>query len=265
MTAPSAPEEPLAPSDPVLVDDVAERILASIRSGDHPIGTWLRQEALATAFGVSRTPIREALRKLQADRVVEVFPHRGALVRGPTAAEMREAYQIRGELEGLAAELAATRITEDGLRRLLEAERTLAASFEALLAVAASSAPEGIRSGPWDLADLAFRDVLLEAAGVERLARMATDMRDAFPRNLTWAALAEEPSLLDENLAQRARVRAAIERGDAAAARRWMADHCRRTGALVAAWYDERRPAEEQEAGPRDIRARVGRSGPTRG
>jgi DNA-binding GntR family transcriptional regulator len=264
MTTSSAADEPLALSDPGLVDDVAERIHASIRSGDFPIGTWLRQEALATAFGVSRTPIREALRKLQADRVVEVFPHRGALVRGPTAAELREAYQIRGELEGLAAELAATRITEDQLRRLRDAEGTLAASFETLLAVATSGA-DGIRSGPWDLADLAFRDVLLEAAGVERLARMVTDMRDAFPRNLTWAALAEEPSLLDENLAQRARVRAAIERGDAQAARRWMGDHCRRTGALVAAWFDERRPAEDIQAGPRDIRARVSRSGPTRG
>ena len=51
-------------------------------SGELVSGTRLRQEALADEFGVSRTPIREALRKLQASGLVELRPHRGALVEG---------------------------------------------------------------------------------------------------------------------------------------------------------------------------------------
>src|SRR4051795_13053654 len=78
--------------------------------GGVPSGTWLRQEALASEFGVSRTPIREALRKLQEAGLVELRPHRGALVRGLSPREIRDAYEVRAELEGLAAELAAARI-----------------------------------------------------------------------------------------------------------------------------------------------------------
>jgi DNA-binding GntR family transcriptional regulator len=49
--------------------------------------------------------------------------------------------------------------------------------------------------------------------------------------------LSEEPSLLEDIITQHERIRAAIERGDPAAARRWMTDHCRRTGDLVASWF----------------------------
>ena len=77
-------------------------------SGALPLGSRLRQEALATEFGVSRTPVREALRKLQATGFVQLDARTAArVVRGPTAREVREAYEVRAELEGLAAELAA--------------------------------------------------------------------------------------------------------------------------------------------------------------
>ena len=50
-------------------------------SGRFPVGSWLRQGTLATMFGVSRQPIREALRQVQASGLVEIHPNRGALVR----------------------------------------------------------------------------------------------------------------------------------------------------------------------------------------
>jgi len=84
-----------------LVDEVAQKIQSRIMAGSIPIGSWLRQESLATEFGVSRTPIREALRKLQASGVIEFVPNRGALVRGPTVRDIREAYEIRVHLEGV--------------------------------------------------------------------------------------------------------------------------------------------------------------------
>src|SRR5439155_14687190 len=105
-----------------LVDQLASDLQRRVLSGDIPSGTRLRQSALAAEFGVSRTPIREALRKLQASGLVELQPHRGALVRGLSAREIRDAYEVRAELEGLAAELAAQRIQQQQLEGLHEAQ-----------------------------------------------------------------------------------------------------------------------------------------------
>ena len=103
-----------------------------------PAGTRLRQEALAEEFGVSRTPIREALRKLQASGLVEL-PNRGAVVRGLSPREIRDAYEVRAELEGLAAELAAQRISHEQLERLQRAR----AQFREALARMSSAAATG--------------------------------------------------------------------------------------------------------------------------
>jgi len=70
-----------------LVDDLAERIRQRITAGEFPIGMQLRQAALANEFKVSRTPVREALRKLQAGGLITVTPHRGAVVRVPAPSE----------------------------------------------------------------------------------------------------------------------------------------------------------------------------------
>jgi DNA-binding GntR family transcriptional regulator len=231
--------------DLALVDDLADRIHTRVLVGEYAVGTWLRQEALATEFGVSRTPVREALRKLQAASVVDVIPHRGALVRAPTAIDIREAYLIRGELEGLGAEIAAGRIQEEGLRRLREAEDAFRVAVPKLLETARDAQKDVIADGPWDVANLRFHRAISDASGIGRLAPLVADLRKAFPRNLAWAALADEPSLLEDDITQHARIRAAIERRDAPAARRWMTDHCRRTGELVAAWFERNYPPEE--------------------
>jgi DNA-binding GntR family transcriptional regulator len=239
-------------ADPALVDDLADRIHSRILVGDFPVGSWLRQEALASMFGVSRTPIREALRKLQADRVVELLPHRGALVRGPSAVDIRESYLIRGELEGLAAELAAARITDEGLLRLRAAEDAFRQALPELETLVRDSGVEAVGSGPWDAANLAFHDAILDAAGIGRLNKLVADLRRTFPRSISWAALSEEASLLEENISQHTRIRAAIERGDSPAARRWMVDHCRRTGDLVATWFETRFQGAPVGGGPGD-------------
>ena len=83
---------PAVTTGEALVDRLAATIHARVLAGDIPSGSRLRQESLATEFGVSRTPVREALRKLQADGVVELEPNRGAVVRGPSSREVREAY-----------------------------------------------------------------------------------------------------------------------------------------------------------------------------
>ena len=90
-----------------LTDEIAFRIQTAILGGEYPPGTHLQQDELCARFGVSRTPIREALRKLQAQNLVDLVPNKGATVRVRTRRELLEVYALRAELEGFASALAA--------------------------------------------------------------------------------------------------------------------------------------------------------------
>jgi DNA-binding GntR family transcriptional regulator len=211
-----------------LVDKLAATLQARVLSGEIPSGTRLRQEALAEEFGVSRTPVREALRKLQATGLVDLRPHRGALVRAPTAREIREAYEVRAELEGLAAELAATRIRDDQLRTLHEA----VSLFRRLIDVGTRDVRE------WSRANDLFHQTIQEAAGNERLVEMLAHLHRSFPRDLTGIVLRGSSGLLRENLAQHVEILEAVEGHDPNEARRLMTDHVRRAGELVVHRFD---------------------------
>jgi DNA-binding GntR family transcriptional regulator len=226
-----------------LVDELAASIQARVLNGEIPTGTRLRQETLAAEFGVSRTPVREALRKLQASGLVEVQPNRGALVRGPTAREVREAYEVRAELEGLAAELAATRIRDGELRRLRRAQALFRHSVATLLDW--RSTRDG-REAPadahdeWIAGNDLFHSAIQHAAGNARLRATLADLHRSFPRDLTWISLEENARLLEENVAQHEAILAAIQSHDPATARRRMVEHVRRAGELVTRRFEER-------------------------
>jgi DNA-binding GntR family transcriptional regulator len=74
-----------------------------------------------------------------------------------------------------------------------------------------------------------------------RLKLMVADLHRCVPRHLTWAPLAAEPTLLDDNINQHSRIRGALERRDSEAARRWMTDHVLRSADLVVAWFERQR------------------------
>ncbi|MGH3494971.1 MAG: GntR family transcriptional regulator, partial [Sciscionella sp.] len=83
----------------------------TILSGAFSPGEWLRQEALATAIGVSRLPVRAALLKLDAEGLVEFHPRRGAVVRTLTHDEITEIYELRDLLETHALRKSMARMT----------------------------------------------------------------------------------------------------------------------------------------------------------
>jgi len=228
-----------------LVDRLAAAIHARVLAGDIPTGSRLRQETLATEFGVSRTPVREALRKLQADGLIELEPNRGAVVRGPSGREVREAYEVRAELEGLAAALAASRIRDQEVRRLHDAQRMFGRSVKGLLAWKTrrrdgDAPPPAEVHDEWMRGNDVFHLAIHEAAGNERLQSTLSDLHGSFPRDLSWIVLGESSRLLEENVAQHAAILDAIERHDAPQARRLMKEHVLRAGELVVRRFEQR-------------------------
>jgi DNA-binding GntR family transcriptional regulator len=222
-----------------LVDRLAGAIQTRVLSGEVPVGSRLRQEALAEEFGVSRTPVREALRKLEATGLVELLPNRGAVVRGPSAREIREAYEVRAELEGLAAELAAGRISDRDLLRLREAQALFRRSVETLIARRARRPQPWKDESVWVQANDLFHQAILDAAGNERLSDTIADLHRSFPRDLTWAALSQSSRLLGENVEQHEAILEAIERRDPVEARQRMIEHVRSAGELVTLHFEQ--------------------------
>ena len=87
--------------------DIQEALAAAIVHGRLPPGTTLDETLLARDFGVSRTPIREAIRQLQMSGLVEVRPHRGAIVATMTEDQLDDMFSVMAELEALCARWSA--------------------------------------------------------------------------------------------------------------------------------------------------------------
>ena len=96
----------------VLSDQVKDRLLEAILTGEYPPGSRIVETRVARAFGTSQAPVREALRDLEALGVIEIAPFRGARVRRPSRSELLEAYGVRAELEALGARLAVENLAE---------------------------------------------------------------------------------------------------------------------------------------------------------
>ncbi|MGH2403657.1 MAG: GntR family transcriptional regulator, partial [bacterium] len=96
----------------------AEYLRLSIVQGKLLPGQKIPQDEIGEDLGISRMPVREALRTLEAEGFVRLLPNRGAVVRELSVRDIREVYQIRIELEGLTARLAAPRVSPEQLERL---------------------------------------------------------------------------------------------------------------------------------------------------
>jgi DNA-binding GntR family transcriptional regulator len=111
-----------------LRDQVATKLRQAIISGHFKPGSRLVERQMCELFAVSRTLVREALRQLEAEGWVKLLPYRGPVVATMTTTDVREFYEMRGALEGLAAELCAERASSSQLAAMTKAVKALVAA-----------------------------------------------------------------------------------------------------------------------------------------
>ena len=92
---------------------VFQTIRENILKGKYQADEELREATLGKELGVSRTPVREALRQLELEGLVKIIPNRGAYVIGISEKDVHDIYMIRSELEGLCVRMAAEHITKE--------------------------------------------------------------------------------------------------------------------------------------------------------
>ena len=120
------------------VEAAAEELRRRILDGEFPEGFQLRQDALAAEFGISRIPIREALFQLEAEGLVIIHPHRGAIVSALSAAEVGEIYALRTKSGLTQKQLAAMVGTTDSVISRLEDADYRGHSLKMLLRICAA-------------------------------------------------------------------------------------------------------------------------------
>src|SRR5207248_417818 len=155
---------------PSLQEMVYDHLKRAILSGEVQPGERLLETRLAQSLGVSRIPVREAIRKLERDGLLVVFPRRGIYASSLNARDVDDVYAVRAVLEGLAARLAAERRTD---RQLAE--------LEAILAEMGGQADRGDSAGLFNTGRR-FHEVVLAASGNAKLVPLMELMRSQVER-----------------------------------------------------------------------------------
>jgi DNA-binding GntR family transcriptional regulator len=164
------------PEPRLLREDVYEAVRGDIVTGELRPGQFLGEEGLASRLGMSRTPVREALVRLQRDGLIEIVPHRGAFVRWPSSKDVEEVFDIRIAVEGAALRKAFPRLDEAVLRALLDRLERQAANL-------ASVAP-----GEVEALSVEIHMTPLRAAGNARAVGLIRQFREqVYPGSMLYA------------------------------------------------------------------------------
>jgi DNA-binding GntR family transcriptional regulator len=232
-----------ADADTNLVSQIVERIHAKIALGEYVPGDRLRQELLADEFKVSRTPIREALRLLEAKGVISQTHRHSAVIRAPSAREIRETYQVRAELEGLATQLAAQWISDNQLEELRTIHNSFVRSVKDLSTQRSGAKPTEKAllkaSNTWIETNGEFHALIQTASNNQRLKRTIDELYVGFTSNVMYSSSRGMDShRMRQNIDDHEEILRALERRDAERARRAMQEHVLDSGKFVIAWLE---------------------------
>ena len=196
---------------PALYEQVAERLRNRIFAHELPQGGWIDEQALAAEYGISRTPLREALKVLAAEGLVVLKPRRGCYVTELSENDIDEVFPVMALLEGRVAAEAARRATSADFSRLAAIHEELEKH------VAANNADLFFE------ANQRFHDALQEIAGNRYLAQLINDARKVI--KLTRRDSLRLDGRLKQSLAEHRGILEALRLKDSALAGQRMHDH----------------------------------------
>jgi DNA-binding GntR family transcriptional regulator len=190
---------------------VLEAIREAIKNGTLQPRERLMEIQLADDLGVSRTPVREALRKLEQEGFIVMVPRKGAYVSDLSMKDVADVFEIRAALDGLAGGLAAERITEDELDLM---ERMLVEKGEAINQHDIDKLVE---------ADTRFHEAMYMASRNERLSNIISNLREQIQRfRLTSLSV---PGRSEDSLKEHRQILEAIQARDIQLARQLAQEH----------------------------------------
>ena len=211
----------------------AEMIRQAIVDGRLAPGQRLTEERLARELGISRTPVREALKVLQSEGLVDAAPNRSATVRAYEPGDLEDIYQLRALLEGYAARRAAGRLSDEKLLAL----RASCERFEAMSP--ADDLREVVRE------NFVFHNTILEAAGSTRLSGMVRQVVELPLVYKSYVWYSPEQARISQHYHRQ--ITRALERRDAERAELVMKEHVLEARDVLIAHVEEVRATGSEE------------------
>jgi DNA-binding GntR family transcriptional regulator len=198
----------------ITADYVAEALREAIHRGDLADGAVLNQAAVASHFGVSRVPVREAMRQLQAEGLITMRAHRLAVVRSLSLDRIIEIYDLRALLEGYVIERAVPNIDAALLKKLNALEKEMRGQAD---------------HARWLGLNARFHQMLYEPSGAEVTLELIEQLRARAERYVRLWSKGTGIHRPKEAGREHVEILKLVEKGDGAGARRAIEDHVRHT------------------------------------
>jgi DNA-binding GntR family transcriptional regulator len=207
-----------------LVDGVYESLRQVILNGAMRPGERLKPDSLSEKFGVSLTPVRQAIQQLANEGLVEIRPRSGTFVAQLSALDIEETFEIRCALECLAAEKAVKNISRQNLRRLGHLLKSLGKPLK-----------DGADRTAHEEYNSELHRIIIQASGNKRLAEMYNALNAHIKIARVHSSREDWLSRLDEEQEEHEQIVANLERGDAAAVKQALTKHISRAKEVLVA------------------------------
>jgi DNA-binding GntR family transcriptional regulator len=217
----------------ITADYVADDLREAIQSGALEDGAVLNQAALAAHFGVSRVPVREAMRQLQAEGLIDAQAHQLAVVRGLSLERIAEIYDNRALLEGYLTQRAVPRMGQDAVKELRAAEKVMRPVTD---------------HSEWLRLNAAFHDIILREARDETGLELVNQLKSRAQRYVRMWSGGEGVHEPEDAGREHVLIIERIAAGDADGARETVERHIRHTGERLVAYGRSLRAAAEAQA-----------------